>query len=278
MESLKYYILPTGILLLGILTSFGATYFFEGDLLFITLCTLILTVPLGLISYWMSTVKSDRKQAKTPEYILLSIYLIVATIAALFQVHGMNIEFNLKQDIKTDLTKQASEIKQMFTDYESAVNREAESYKLSLQNAGRLNTEETVQDFKKSLLDGYQALKESKTQFADESILYLKDWNKYKVSLLNKKINKEKTDLENTLRTKFKHPTVKLQELPITNNLSTTYEMNKLNKFWSKTNWLVVILLLIVGHFLVLVPYLFTQRSNSAFILDDTGNTDVPKL
>lgn len=256
----------SGIFFLSGLLFFGLVYYFEGNIIFSAIGTIVIAIPLALgLTYLLVKLKTvtqyHSKNRKWEILVLVGYIGLVLVPTGYFFAKLITIEFSEKEKIQGETLNQVEEVSDMFVAYKKHVDDKYNNYNVSLKNKRVKNREGKLENLEDVLLGGEVSLIDQKQKtFVSSSKQTLKSWNRLRVP---KVLNETKRLKQNWLNSLVAQSNTH----EATNDLgSFSYDLqestndNLLNPPLKNTNWLLVALLIIIVNGLILWPYFFATR------------------
>lgn len=176
---LKTGLMYLGLLLSTIATFLGAIHFFKGPLVMSVITTLILI----LFIYFLleQLIKKKEELRKKSSYnrnlsiFLYSLYLMIGMVMSYFSIHGLNVELNLKNQVKQQYGEVQNELNQISEACNAQTLKLITDIDISLQNLITLkkyNKLDSIYNLSEELLKGDKMqIRERKTEGIMENIV-----------------------------------------------------------------------------------------------------------
>jgi len=255
-----------GIFFLSGLLFFGLIYYFEGNIIFSAIGTVIAAIPLAIgLTYLLVKLKTvtqyHSKKRKWEILVLVGYLLLVLIPSGYFISKLITIEFSEKETIQSKALNQVEEISDIFVAYRKHVNDKYNNYNVSLKNNRESNIDGKLHNLEDALLGGeVSRIDQKQKDFVSKSKQTLKSWNRLRVPEV----------LNETKRKKQKWLTILINESnthEATNDLgSFNYALkesnnnNLLNPPLKNANWFLVLFVVLIINGLILWPYFFATR------------------
>jgi hypothetical protein len=284
-----------GIGLLGILGTslFGISYIFNGNEIISVLGALGLILILWvLVSFMMKGKELNVNKGFTiTEGISIGLYAVFAIASFFIIKHFINVDFVLKDDIKTSTLNKLGKIESMFTDYKKQVDGTLDIVDTNIRSAILSKSRNALKDTfalngininkvsnydsertnikaanEKRALNGLVSLEQDFLTFRQKKERILNKWQQFQLNRTLLEIDDEYDNTLSTLQTKFEAP----EENKAWNRFKFNFEGSPrqddlivspqaLNDKY-KPSWIIPILFAFVMHLFAVSPYLTMGR------------------
>jgi len=292
-SSLAIVLFIIGLASCAFLTFLGLIYLFNGSTLFAALFTIPVLVVLPLLTYSLVAMKT-RKEAykpRTPEFILLGLYLTAFIILFPFCFHALKIDALERNEIKATCSKRVEAITELQKEYNQAVTDSLNSLKNRAEAlSGQLvktratydslnlllgtstflqmskeSLEKYIQTAQNGIRQKYEMkdLDETARIFKDEAEVVFSNWEHLQTGLYY-----ERTDSIFTMykASAIKKMTLFQPQVQLPNDYNLASPISSL-KSGPVSAILIVILIMLLIHFAILLPYISAGRQDGGLII-----------
>ena len=271
-----------GILLLGLFLFYAFIYYFNGNIIFSAVSTLIAVALLGMgLTYMLvrlKTVTEHHKKYYIYEMLVLIVgYMLIFTFSTgYFLSKLVVVEFANKQEIQDEALNQVEEIEDLFYAYRKHVDDKRNNYNEELKNKreSQNSIDSKLISLDESLLDSEFLMAESEAnEYMAETKQIIIGWNRLKLPKVLTETSRLKENWYNLLVEKSGTHTETNEFGSFSYSFKYDKTDNLLNPPLTNVNWLIVGLVLVIIHLLILWPYLFFAKRSTRPVgyVKDTG-------